>query len=175
MDIEKDQSIEEQLKILDEAITFAEENHGDTEVRDAIMKKADFYHQKNMIVEAKKTYLEAYEKSVGVSNRLEIYNILLLIFFGENNLEDLKKYIDKCKVLLEEGGDWERKNKLKVYEGLYCLIIRDFKTAAVLLIDSLSTFSSPELISFEKLTFYSVISGLMTLTRHEIKEKVLFY
>ena len=129
------------------------------------MNKAKFYMDKGLNEEAKKTYLEAYEKTVGISNRLEIYMIVLKILFGENDLERVKKYITKCKALLEEGGDWERKNKLKVYEGLYCLITRDFVTAAKLLIDSMSTFSSPELLSFEKMTFYAVVSGLMTMTR----------
>ena len=60
-----------------------------------------------------------------------------------------------------------------MYEGLYCLIIRDFDTAARLFVDCLSTFSSPEIMSFEKMTFYTVISGLMTLTRQEIKAKLV--
>jgi hypothetical protein len=36
----------------------------------------------------------------------------------------------------------------------------------------MSTFNSPEIMSYEKLTFYTVVSGLMTLARSEIKEKV---
>lgn len=36
----------------------------------------------------------------------------------------------------------------------------------------MSTFNSPEIMTYEKLTFYTVVSGLMTLPRSEIKEKV---
>ena len=39
----------------------------------------------------------------------------------------------------------------------------------------MSTFNSPEIMSYEKLTFYTVVSGLMTLPRSEIKEKVAFF
>uniref|UniRef100_A0A7I4DKN0 26S proteasome regulatory subunit Rpn7 N-terminal domain-containing protein n=2 Tax=Physcomitrium patens TaxID=3218 RepID=A0A7I4DKN0_PHYPA len=31
----------------------------------------------------------------------------------------ISRNIDKAKNLFDEGGDWERKNRLKVYEGLY--------------------------------------------------------
>lgn len=166
-------ALQEQLTKLEEAITYAAENHGDTEVREAIMAKAEFFMKNSMNEKAKKTYLEAYEKTVGISNRLEIYMIILQILFQERDFDEIRKYITKCKALLEEGGDWERKNKLKVYEGLYCLTIRDFTSAAKLLIDSLSTFSSPELLTFDKVTFYAVISGLMTLERAEIRDKLV--
>lgn len=169
----KDMTLEEGIEHFDKLITFATENYGDTEIRDAIMDKAAFYLAREKVEQAKKVYLEAFEKTVGVSKRLEIYMILLQILFEEGNLEQIKKYIQKCKNLLEEGGDWERRNKLKVYEGLYCLITRDFATAGQLFVSSLSTFSSPEIMSFEKMCFYTVISGLMTLSRQEIKEKVI--
>jgi len=44
--------------------------------------------------------------------------------------------------LLEKGGDWERKNRLKVYEGIHKLIIRDFSGAATLFVDVLPTFNA---------------------------------
>jgi len=39
--------------------------------------------------------------------------------------------------LIEEGGDWDRRNRLKVYQGLHALMMRDFKTAAKQFLDSL--------------------------------------
>jgi 26S proteasome regulatory subunit N7 len=55
----------------------------------------------------------------------------------------VKDHIDECHALLEKGGDWERKNKLKVYEGIYNLIIRNFGAAAALFVDVLPTFNCP--------------------------------
>lgn len=107
-------SFEEKLKQCEDSIQNAKENYGDTEVREAIMVKAELYHKNDKIEEAKKVYIEAFEKTVGISKRLEIYMILLQIFFKENDLVAIKKYITKSKLLLEEGGDWERRNKLKV-------------------------------------------------------------
>lgn len=53
------------------------------------------------------------------------------------------------------------------------MITRDFHKAAKLFVDSMSTFSSPEIMSYEKLTFYTVVAGLMVLPRSEIKEKII--
>ena len=51
---------------------------------------------------------------------------LIAIYLKLGNNIKIKENIDECYKLLEKGGDWERKNKLKVYEGVYRLIIRDF-------------------------------------------------
>ena len=47
----------------------------------------------------------------------------------------------KCEKLMEEGGDWERKNKLKVYQGIHNLMLREFKNASKLFLDCISTFA----------------------------------
>ena len=82
---------------------------------------------------------------------------ILLIEFEAGNTGEMKKHIDKCVTLLEEGGDWEKKNKLKVYEGVYAIMVRDFKTAAIKFLDCMSTFNAPEVISFENMIFYIII------------------
>jgi 26S proteasome regulatory subunit N7 len=114
MDIEKIENYDEQLKRLEAAIEDAKENYGDTEIREAMMNKAEFFVLNGEQDKAIRAYLQAYEKTVGVSKRLEIYTILLQIYFKQNNLEEIKNYLAKSKKLLEEGGDWENKNKLKV-------------------------------------------------------------
>ena len=53
------------------------------------------------------------------------------------------------------------------------MITREFEKCAKLFVDAMSTFNSPEIMSYEKLTFYTVVTGLMTLPRSEIKEKII--
>ena len=36
------------------------------------------------------------------------------LFYGDNDL--ITRNITKAKALIEQGGDWDRKNRLKVYE-----------------------------------------------------------
>ena len=58
---------------------------------------------------------------------MDILFAILLIYNKDKNLEKIQENIEKCEKLLEAGGDWERKNKLKVYQGIYNLMIREFK------------------------------------------------
>jgi len=74
--------------------------------------------------------------------------------------------------LFEEGGDWERKNRLKVYEGLYCMSTRNFKKAAKLFLDSISTFTTYELFPYDTFIFYTVLTSIISLDRVSLKQKV---
>lgn len=75
--------------------------------------------------------------------------------------------------LFEEGGDWERKNRLKVYEGLFCMSTRNFKKAADLFLDSISTFTTYELFPYDIFIFYTVLTSIISLDRVSLKQKVL--
>lgn len=60
-----------------------------------------------------------------------------------------------------QGGDWDRKNRMKAYEAVHKLSIRDFKSAAQLFLDVVPTFNSPELCSYEQLITYTVVSTML--------------
>ena len=49
--------------------------------------------------------------------------------------------------MIEEGGDWDRRNRLKVYEACHLMSIRNFKGAALLFLDALPTFTCTEVIT----------------------------
>lgn len=76
--------------------------------------------------------------------------------------------------LIEEGGDWDRRNRLKVYQGLYCVAIRDFKQAAELFLDTVSTFTSYELMDYKTFVTYTVYVCMIALKRPDLREKVRF-
>jgi 26S proteasome regulatory subunit N7 len=59
----------------------------------------------------------------------------------------------------DEGGDWDRRNRLKVYTGLHFLSIRQFKRAGELLLDALSTFTATELLSYNEFVGLMVIAN----------------
>ena len=85
----------------------------------------------------------------------------------------VKKNIDRAKALVESGGDWDRRNRLKAYQGLHLLTTRSYNLAAPLLLDSLSTFTSYELCSYSSLVVYSVLAGSISLKRVDFKAKVV--
>lgn len=77
-----------------------------------------------------------------------------------------------CLRLIDERGDWDRCNCLKVYNGLYLVSIRQFKRGGELLLDALSTFTATELISYNNFVALTVIVNSLTLTRVDLKKCV---
>ena len=71
------------------------------------------------------------------------------------------------------GGDWDRRNRLKVYRGLGRLLARDIKGAAALLIDCIATFSCNEICSYHSFIVYATLSNLLNIPRPQIKAKIL--
>ncbi len=93
------------------------------------------------------------------------------LFYGDKLL--VKKHVERAKTLVDSGGDWDRRNRLKAYQGLYLLTVRSYNLAAPLLLDSLSTFTSYELCSYSSLVVYSVLAGSVSLKRVDFKSKVV--
>lgn len=75
--------------------------------------------------------------------------------------------------MVEGGGDWDRRNRLKAYQGLHLLTVRAHNLAAPLLLDSLSTFTSYELCSYSSLITYALLAGSVSLKRVDFKAKVV--
>lgn len=74
--------------------------------------------------------------------------------------------------LIDEGGDWDRRNRLKVYRGIYCMSIRDFKQAAALFLDTVATFTSYELMDYQSFVTYTVLCSMIAMERPDLREKV---
>jgi 26S proteasome regulatory subunit N7 len=83
--------------------------------------------------------------------------------------------VAKLKAFLEQpgGADWERKNRLKVYEGVARMACRDFEGATGLFLESLSTFTTYELMSYADFVHYACVCGVITLKRVDLKEKLI--
>ncbi|NXT25263.1 PSMD6 ATPase, partial [Syrrhaptes paradoxus] len=118
-------------------------------------------------------FRKTYDKTVALGHRLDIVFYLLRIglFYMDNDL--ITRNIEKAKSLIEEGGDWDRRNRLKVYQGLYCVAIRDFKQAAELFLDTVSTFTSYELMDYKTFVTYTVYVSMIALDRPDLREKVI--
>ena len=70
-------------------------------------------------------------------------------------------------------GDWDRRNRLKIYKGLLAAISRDFKKSSMNFLDGVSTFASSELCSYDVFVFYTVITSFIALERVDLKKKVI--
>ena len=118
-------------------------------------------------------YEDLFEKTGILGTKIDLVLAIIRtgLFFGDKSL--VKKQIIRAKALVESGGDWDRRNRLKAYEGLHLLTVRSYNLAAPLLLDSLSTFTSYELCTYSNLVVYSVLAGSVSLKRVDFKSKVV--
>ncbi|PNH04218.1 putative 26S proteasome non-ATPase regulatory subunit 6 [Tetrabaena socialis] len=161
------------LAKLEEKRKDAEENLGETEVRDAMLAKAEYLGSIGDREAAVVAY-DAVEKktaSGGALVDLLFSQIRLFMLYGD--WSRVKSLVARAQTLCEDGGDWERKNKLKVYQGVLALYTRQFAAAADLLLDSTATFTASELFPYSRLIFYAVVAALPTLSRAELKKRVV--
>ncbi|KOS17373.1 putative 26S proteasome regulatory subunit rpn7 [Escovopsis weberi] len=151
----------------------AEEQAGDTEVMAAKGKRADFWARVADKDKAIAEYESLLEKTgiLGTKIDLILAIIRMGLFYGDKPL--VKKQVERAKALVDTGGDWDRRNRLKAYEGLHLLTVRSYSAAAPLLLDSLSTFTSYELCTYSNLVVYSVLAGSVSLKRVDFKSKVV--
>lgn len=75
--------------------------------------------------------------------------------------------------MVEEGADWDKKNKFKIFEGVYRMMIRDLKTAADLFVSSIATFTCVELMDYKDFVFYAVVTSLVTMDRKRLNKDVI--
>jgi len=163
----------ESLETLDAAITDAEENLGESELREALLKKAEFFANvgdKDAAIEAVR---KTADKTVGLGNRMDLVflNIRIGLFFTDHTI--IKANIAKAHQMLEEGGDWDRRNRLKVYEGLYAMSVRNFSLSAKLFLDAISTFTSYELMDYVQFVQYTVWISILALDRSALHKEVI--
>ncbi|KAI9682381.1 MAG: hypothetical protein M1817_000435 [Caeruleum heppii] len=181
IDLPWDEKLYEELKAANEKEleTFqkeedeAAEKAGETEIQAAKGKRAEFWARVCEKEKALSCYEAVFEKTGVLGTRIDLVLAIIRIgmFFGDKLF--VKKNIERAKALVESGGDWDRRNRLKAYQGLYFLTIRSYNLAAPLLLDSLSTFTSYELCTYSSLVIYAVLAGSVSLKRVDFKAKVV--
>ena len=130
----------------------------------------------------------------------ELTLILYQILLNTSNIQDtaqLKDCVTEAKKLNDLGGDWDRRNRLKVYEAYYLLSVRDIKgvnnmiafvfcyyifklylismltiQASKLLIECIATFTCVELCTYKQFMFYTLLTSLIALGRNDLRKKV---
>jgi len=164
---------EKELKEFDVKIADAETNLGESEHREALLAKAEYLTKIGDKDNAVEAIRKTMEKTVGLGNKMDLifHNIRIGLFWMDHNL--VKTNLEKASTLMEEGGDWDRRNRLKVYSGLYALAIRDFEKAANLFLETVSTFTSYELMDYTQFVKYAVYASMIALERRDLHKKVV--
>ena len=143
------------------------------EVRDFLLEKSEFFARIGEKEKALEAYDATFEISASLGPKLDLVFAKIRLGLFWNDLELVKQQIDKAQELLTTGGDWERRNRLKIYEGLYMMTVRDFAKAAELFLSGLATFTCTELFDYERFVFYTTTLSLVALDRKTLREKVV--
>eukprot|EP00755_Sulcionema_specki_P006549 Sspe_Gene.35768::Locus_17314_Transcript_1_1_Confidence_1.000_Length_1068::g.35768::m.35768/K03037/PSMD6, RPN7; 26S proteasome regulatory subunit N7 len=162
------------LAALEAKYKDAQENYGETEVREVILERCNFYARigdKEKCLESNREALTVGKVGLGPKLDMEFQRIRLGIAFNDNKL--IQEGIDKAHELLLTEGDWERRNRLKVYEGIYLMTKRQFAEGANLLLEALCAFSSGELVEYKHFVMYTTLMAMVTLDRPTLKKKIL--
>jgi 26S proteasome regulatory subunit N7 len=152
----------------------SKEREGEIEVRDHILDKAKFLKNDAMdYPAAEKVFREALEKTGGASRKMEILFEILIMNMEKLDTESVKKDIATCKQLVTDGADWDKKNKLKIFEGAYFMMIRDFDSASKNFMSSTATFTCTELMEYKDFAFYAVVCSTMTQDRATLRKNII--
>ncbi|AJW11382.1 Rpn7p [Saccharomyces cerevisiae YJM1190] len=165
---------ESKIKELNEKIQKLEEDdEGELEQAQAWINLGEYYAQIGDKDNAEKTLGKSLSKAISTGAKIDVMLTIARLGFFYNDQLYVKEKLEAVNSMIEKGGDWERRNRYKTYYGIHCLAVRNFKEAAKLLVDSLATFTSIELTSYESIATYASVTGLFTLERTDLKSKVI--
>lgn len=174
---------EDDIKIIKESIKAivekleaekANETEYDQNIFENNKQIAEFYAQ---IMD-----LDNFEKSLESLNgpwelspslKMDIYMCKIRISMINLDYNSMEKNVNEASLLFDETCDWDRKNRFKIYKGLYFLMNGKFCEAANLFYEGIASFDATEMFSFDKLIQYYIFCGLISLSRKDIQEKIL--
>ncbi|KAJ1647874.1 proteasome regulatory particle subunit [Coemansia erecta] len=180
--LQQDQALEKELQEassaalaeLDKNVEFAKEENGDLEQNESSIHRAVFLAQIGKEEQAHKAYEEVLQRPTTTLNqKLDIVfgKLRLAMFYYRPKM--VQREIDRAHELVNKGGDWDRRNRLKAVECVWRCSQRQFKEASDLFVECLSTYASPELMPLSEFVCHGALACAVTMPRSEIKKKVI--
>ncbi|BGP15631.1 hypothetical protein JCM10213_004151 [Rhodosporidiobolus nylandii] len=163
----------DELKRIDAKIEDARANLGESEVAEGLRERAGYLARIGEKAPALEAYESAISASAGKGTKIDLVLSIVRVGFFHQDWEVVREGLGRAETLVESGGDWDRRNRLKVYRSLFLLASRQFPPAAELLLDALPTFTATELIPYEDFVALCVIAGVFALERKELRKKVI--
>ncbi|KAJ1453745.1 26S proteasome subunit RPN7-domain-containing protein [Pelagophyceae sp. CCMP2097] len=149
-------------------------NHGDMEVLDALFEVSRFHARIGAQAEAYAACDVIKDKpKISTGKRIDalMEKVRVALFYGD--AKTISAGLATARDLVSNGGDWDRNNRLSVYESVHCIINRDMSQAANKLLNGVATFTCTELCTYPEFVFFAVVTNILTLGRPELKKKII--
>ena len=164
--------LEEEQHKLEIILSDAQENQSEEDVRVSFQNLALFYLRIGDYEKSKKLLADLFQHTVALGQKIDVVfcQMRLCFFFKDHSI--FNELNDQAHSLIKAGGDWERKNRLKVYEALSFCARRNFLPASELFISTLSTYTATELMPYDEFVYRSVVLAVLSLARSEFGTKI---
>lgn len=164
---------EEEKDHLEDVIVKATENKSEEDVRIGYQNLAMFHLRVGDFEKSKQTLADLLDHTVGLGQKIDAVFCQMRLGFFFKDYSNINELLDSAHSLINAGGDWERKNKLKVYEGLVLCYKRNFLQAAELFISTIATYAAVELFSHKDFIYRTVVLGILSLNRTDFRDKIV--
>lgn len=165
-------AVASELAAADAALTEAEASQGEVEVRDALCARSEILARSGDASGAAEARARALARTAGSGPKLDLEFTALRASVAAGDWAGLGRGLARARALAASGGDWERRNRLKVYEALFAMAQRRAKEAASLLLDAIATFTATELLAYADVAAYAVLYAVAALPRPELAARV---
>jgi hypothetical protein len=162
------------LSSLRSEISKASDEAGDMEVLHASMEVARYMARccaREDAMDAYRAVLALPKLSAGKRLDAHLEMARVQSFWGD--YRGYGETLSNAAKAIAKGGDWDRRNRLKVYQALSFLLIRDVSSASKLLVEGIATFSCSELCDYPEFVSYAIVTGLLSLKRTELKKSII--
>lgn len=162
------------LSSLRSAITRASDEAGDMEVLHASMDVARYAARCCDMGAAADAYLAVLAlPKLSAGKRLDAHLEMARVRSFWGDFRGMGDTLASAAKAIAKGGDWDRRNRLKVYQALSFLLVRDVGSASKLLVEGIATFSCAELCDYPEFVTYAIVTGLLSLKRTELKKSII--
>lgn len=108
-----------------------------------------------------------------LSFQMDIFLCKIRMGILTRNKSLVESSMEEAQDVFTRGCDWDRRNKFKIYQGIYHLMKGRFRECSTYFNESLPSFETNEMVSYKDAVQYMIFSGLLTYSRIEIKTKLI--
>lgn len=160
-------------KELDDKVEKEKEYMGESDLIDVKLDKLREYNRACNIEAFDELFNSIEPKQITLHQKIEIYMDKMWLYVFYYKYVDFAGVLKEIEELINEGGDWDQRNRMKVYQAIEYLIESKPVDAAPLLLDCLPVFTSFDVLEYDKYIFYTIICSILSLERTELYKRVV--